>query len=60
MNSRLQGLAKKVGAKLFQVVRSTAETETIVTNDCSQLSTAVIQNVVPHRWKVEQFHRKLK
>jgi hypothetical protein len=60
MFARLHKLDKKVRVKFFRVVRSTTETETIVTNDCAQSSTAVIQDVVSHRWKVEQFHRELK
>jgi len=60
MFARLHKLDKKVRVKFFRVVRSTTETETIVTNDCAQSSAAVIQDVVSHRWKVEQFHRELK
>ena len=57
---RLKGLDKKVNVKLFQVVRSTTQKETIITNDRAQSSTSVVQEVVSQRWKVEQFHRELK
>ena len=57
---RLKGLDKTVNVKLFLVVRSTTQNETIITNDRAQLSTSVTQHVVSRRWKVEQFHRELK
>ena len=49
---------KKV--KLFRVTVSTDRTEFIVTNDISQNSTEVVQQVCKVRWKVEEFHRELK
>jgi hypothetical protein len=57
---RLKGLDKAVNVKVFQVVRSTTQNETIITNDRAQLSASVTQKVVSRRWKVEQFHRELK
>jgi hypothetical protein len=50
--------AKRV--KLFRVPVSTNRTEFIVTNDSSQNSTKVVQQVYNIRWKVEEFHRELK
>lgn len=50
--------AKRV--KLFRVSVSTNRTEFIVTNDSSQNSTKVVQQVYNIRWKVEEFHRELK
>lgn len=50
--------AKRV--KLFRVTVSTNRTEFIVTNDNSQNSTKVVQQVYNIRWKVEEFHRELK
>lgn len=57
---QLKGVDKAITMKAFQVVRSTTQNETIVTNDVASLSTDVVQEVVSHRWKVEQFHRELK
>ncbi len=56
----LKGLDKNINLKLFLVVRSTTQNETVVTNDCLQSSAPVVQNVISQRWKVEQFHRELK
>jgi hypothetical protein len=56
----LKGLDNQVILRAFRVVRSTTQKETIITNDVAPLSTNVIQHVVSHRWKVEQFHRELK
>jgi hypothetical protein len=50
--------AKRV--KLFRVPVSTTRTEFIVTNDSSQNSTKVVQQVYNIRWKVEEFQRELK
>ena len=49
---------KKV--KLFRVTVSTDRTEFIVTNDISQNSTEVVQQVCKVRWKVEEFHARIK
>lgn len=49
---------KKV--KLFRVAVSTDRTDYIVTNDLSQNSTDVVQQVCKIRWKIEEFHRELK
>nr|MDZ8047179.1 transposase [Nostoc sp. DedQUE02] len=50
--------AKKV--KLFRVTVSTDRTDFIATNDLSQASTDVVQQVCKVRWKIEEFHRELK
>ena len=57
---QLKGLDKNVNVKLFQVVRSTTQNETVITNDVAQSSAEVVQKVLSHRWKIEQFHRELK
>lgn len=49
---------KKV--KLFRVAVSTDRTDYIATNDLSQNSTDVVQQVCKVRWKIEEFHRELK
>ncbi len=56
----LKGMDKNINLKLFQVVRSTTQNETVVTNDCLCSSASVVQDVISQRWKVEQFHRELK
>jgi hypothetical protein len=53
-------MATNIKIRLFQVVRSTAQNEAIVTNDVSRLSTQDVQKVIALRWKVEQFHREIK
>ena len=50
--------AKRV--KLFRVTVSTNRTEFIVTNDSCQNSTKVVQQVYSIRWKVEEFHARVK
>ena len=50
--------SKKV--KLFRVAVSTDRTDYIATNDLSQNSTDVVQQVCKIRWKIEEFHRELK
>lgn len=56
----MKGLDKNVTVRLFQVVRSTTQNETVITNDVAQSSAEVVQKVLSHRWKIEQFHRELK
>ncbi|MEO0934482.1 MAG: transposase, partial [Cyanobacteria bacterium J06641_2] len=50
--------AKKV--KLFRVIVSTDRTDYVATNDLSQSSADVAQEVCKIRWKVEEFHREIK
>jgi Transposase DDE domain len=49
---------KKV--KLFRVTVSTNRTDYVATNDLSQSSTDVVQEVCKIRWKIEEFHREIK
>jgi hypothetical protein len=49
---------KKV--KLFRVTVSTDRTDFIATNDLTQVSTDVVQQVCKERLQVEEFHRELK
>jgi len=49
---------KKV--KLFRVTISTDRTDYVATNDLSQSSTDVVQEVYKVRWKIEEFHREIK
>lgn len=46
--------------KLFRVTVSTNRTDYIATNDLSQSSTDVVQEVCKIRWKIEEFHREIK
>ena len=50
--------AKKV--KLFRVSISTDRTDYVATNDLSQSSLDVAQQVCKIRWKIEEFHREIK
>ncbi|NJO58841.1 MAG: transposase [Richelia sp. RM2_1_2] len=50
--------AKKV--KLFRITVSTDRTDYVATNDLSQSSTDVAQQVCKVRWKIEEFHREIK
>ena len=49
---------KKV--KLFRVTATDSRTDFVCTNDLSQDSSEVAQNVCKVRWKVEEFHREIK
>ena len=46
--------------KLFRVIVSTDRTDYVATNDLSQSSMDVTQQVCKIRWKVEEFHREIK
>ena len=46
--------------KLFRVAVSTNRTDYVATNDLSQSSTNVVQEVCKIRWKIEEFHREIK
>ncbi len=50
-------MLKKV--KLFRVTVSTSRTDYIATNDLSQSSTDVVQQVCKIRWKIEEFYREI-
>lgn len=59
-SSRSKGFPGKHKVKLFRVVLSTKRTHYVVTNDMAQDNTQAAQEVCGFRWKVEQFHRKIK
>lgn len=46
--------------KLFRIASSTQRMDFVVTNDLSQNSADVVQQVSNIRWKIEQFHREAK
>jgi hypothetical protein len=46
--------------KLFRVAVSTNRTDYVPTNDLSQSSTNVGQEVCKVRWEMEEFHREIK
>ena len=46
--------------KLFRVAVSTNRTDYVATNDLSQNSTNVVQEVCKIRWRIEDFHREIK
>jgi hypothetical protein len=46
--------------KLFRVTVSTDKTEFVATNDLTQDSTDIVQEVCDIRWKIEEFHREIK
>lgn len=55
---KLNKMSLKV--KLFRVMRSTTQSELIVTNDLTQALDDGVRKEVAIRWKIEQFHRELK
>lgn len=57
---KIRGFPKDKKVKLFRVTVSTNRTDYVATNDCSQTSTDVVQDVCGIRWKIEEFHRELK
>ena len=57
---KIRGFPKDKKVKLFRVTVSTHRTEFVATNDLSQTSTDVVQDVCAIRWKIEEFHRELK
>ena len=46
--------------KLFRVAVSTNRTDYVATNDLSQSSTNLVQEVCKIRWEIEEFHREIK
>lgn len=57
---KIKTFPKDKKVKLFRVIISTDKTEYIATNDLTQDSTNVVQQVCNVRWKIEEFHRELK
>lgn len=54
---KLHGFPMDRKVKLFRVAVSSDRTEHLVTNDCTQTSTAAARLECAQRWKIEQFHR---
>jgi Transposase DDE domain len=57
---KVRGFPRDKKVKLFRVTVSTNRTDFVVTNDLTQDSTDVTQEVCGTRWKIEEFHRELK
>ncbi len=57
---KIKGFPANTKVKLFRVTVSTNRTDYIATNDLSQSSTDVVQEVCKIRWKIEEFHREIK
>lgn len=57
---KLRGFPKDKKVKLFRVTVSTGRTDYVATNDLSQASSDIVQQVCDVRWKIEEFHRELK
>jgi len=57
---KIKAFPAKKKVKLFRVTVSTDRTDYVVTNDLSQSSTDVVQEVCKIRWKIEEFHREIK
>ncbi|MEH2393735.1 MAG: type I restriction-modification system subunit M N-terminal domain-containing protein [Nostoc sp.] len=55
-----KGFPAQKKVNLFRVAVSTNRTDYIATNDLSQSSTDVVQEVCKIRWKIEEFHREIK
>jgi hypothetical protein len=55
---KLKGFPKEHKVSLFRVEVSTHRTDWVVTNDPTQESTEVTQQVCGFRWKIEQLHRE--
>jgi hypothetical protein len=57
---KIKGFPAHKKVKLFRVAVSTNRTDYVATNDLSQISTNVIQEVCKISWKIEEFHREIK
>ncbi|WP_375511036.1 transposase [uncultured Nostoc sp.] len=57
---KIKGFPANKKVKLFRVTVSTNRTDYVATNDLSQSSTNVVQEVCKIRWKIEEFHREFK
>jgi hypothetical protein len=57
---KIKGFPANKKVKLFRITVSTNRTDYVVTNDLSQSSTDVVQQVCKIRWKIEEFHREIK
>ncbi|ACC81649.1 hypothetical protein Npun_R4328 [Nostoc punctiforme PCC 73102] len=57
---KIKGFPANKKVKLFRVTVSTNRTDYVATNDLSQSSTDVVQEVCKIRWNIEEFHREIK
>lgn len=57
---KIRGFPKNYKVQLFRVAVSTNRTDWVVTNDTTQDDADDTRKVCAIRWKIEQFHRKLK
>jgi hypothetical protein len=57
---KIKGFPANKKVKLFRVIVSTDRTDYVTTNDLSQSSMDVTQQVCKIRWKIEEFHREIK
>ncbi|KST64502.1 hypothetical protein BC008_17880 [Mastigocoleus testarum BC008] len=57
---KIKGFPADKKVKLFRVSVSTDRTDYVATNDLSQSSTDLVQQVCKIRWKIEEFHREIK
>ena len=57
---KIKGFPADKKVKLFRVTVSTDRTDYVATNDLSQSSLDVAQQVCKIRWKIEEFHREIK
>jgi len=57
---KIKTFPKDKKVKLFRVTVSTDKTEFVATNDLTQDSTDIVQEVCDIRWKIEEFHREIK
>jgi hypothetical protein len=57
---KIKAFPKDKKVKLFRVTVSTDKTEFVATNDLTQDSTDIVQEVCDIRWKIEEFHREIK
>ena len=57
---KVKGFPGNKKVKLFRVIVSTDRTDYVATNDLSQSSTDIAQQVCKVRWKIEEFHREIK
>ncbi len=57
---KIKTFSKDKKVKLVRVIVSTDKTEFVTTNDLTQDSTDIVQEVCDIRWKIEEFHREIK
>ena len=57
---KIKGFPAQKKVKLFRVAVSNNRTDYVASNDLSQSSTNVVQEVCKIRWKIEEFHTEIK